>query len=174
MIYAIKSDLIITTSRKPSQITRRFAQFIRHYFDAVYINRGKMSFRKVVNFAKQEENSLLLILTETKGNPSNIDIYDVQADDENPIANIYFNISLPSQNNRINVDSSEIFFVNKSKSLDEFFDNLTGIDAKEHIEKNCIIITDDDENMAKAIFIDKNGQDCRYKVYIKGFNLNGD
>ena len=174
MIYTIKSDLIITTSRKPSQITRRFAQFIKHYFNATYINRGKMSFRKIINMAKQDENSLLLILTETKGNPSNIDIYDVKKDDENPVANLYFNISIPAQNNRINVDSSEIFVINKSNSLDELFESMTKINTTEHIDRNCIIIRDDEENLANITFIDKNREECKYKVYLKGFNLNGD
>ena len=174
MIYALKSNLIITTSRKPSQITRRFAQFMKHYFNATYINRGKMSFRKVINTAKTEENNLLLVLTETKGNPSSIDIYDVKKNDENPIGNLYFNVSLPSQNSRINVNSDEIFFINKSKSMDEFFSIFTQIDTKEHIDKNCIIIRDDEDNLANMTFIDKNKKDCKYKVYIKGFNVDSD
>lgn len=174
MIYTIKSDLIITTSRKPSQITRRFAQFIKHYFDATYINRGKMSFRKITNTAKQADNSMLLILTETKGNPSSIDIYDIKKDDENPIANLYFNISIPSQNNRINVNPSEIFIINKSNSLNELFERFTKINTTEHIDKNCILIKDDEENLANITFIDKNGDDCKYKIYLKGFDLNGD
>lgn len=174
MIYTIKSDLIITTSRKPSQITRRFAQFIKHYFDATYINRGKMSFRKITHTAKQADNSMLLILTETKGNPSSIDIYDIKKDDENPIANLYFNISIPSQNNRINVNPSEIFIINKSNSLNELFERFTKINTTEHIDKNCIIIKDDEENLANITFIDKNGDDCKYKIYLKGFDLNGD
>ena len=174
MIYAIKSNLIISTSRKPSQITRRFAQFIKHYFNATYINRGKMSFRKVINASKLEDDALLLIITETKGNPSSIDIYDTRKDDENPIANLYFNISLPSQNSRINVNCEEIFFVNKSRSLDELFEKFTKIDTKEYIDKNCIIVRDDEENLASITFIDKNGNDCKYKIYLKGFNLSGD
>lgn len=174
MIYTIESDLIITTSRKPSQITRRFAQFIKHYFNATYINRGKMSFRKIINTAKQEENSLLLILTETKGNPSNIDVYDTKIDDENPIANLYFNISIPSQNSRINVNSNEIFIINKSGCLDELFERFTRINSTEHIDTNCIIIRDDEDNLADITFIDKHGEDCRYKIYLKGFNLSGD
>ena len=174
MIYAIESDLIITTSRKPSQITRRFAQFIKHYFNAQYINRGKMSFRKIINMARQEDNSILLILTETKGNPSSIDVYDVNVDDENPIMNLYFNISLPSHNKRINVDNGEVLFVNKSKSMDELFDNFTKIIVDEYVDRNCILIRDDEENLANVTFIDKNGEDCKYKIYLKGLNLNGD
>lgn len=174
MIYALESKVIITTSRKPSQITRRFAQFIKHYFNATYINRGKMSFKKVINNAKQENNSILLILTETKGNPSNLDIYDVKKDEENPILNLNFNISLPPNNNRINVDSNNILFINKSNSLNEIFELFTKIDIKEHIDKNCIIIQDDDENLANILFIDKDGKNTQYKIYLKGFNMNGD
>ena len=91
MIFTISSNLIITTSRKPSQITRRFAQFLKHYFNATYINRGKTSFNKIKNQVPDE--SKLVIINETKGNPSSINVYDIGIDSENPLYSLYVNVS---------------------------------------------------------------------------------
>jgi U3 small nucleolar ribonucleoprotein protein IMP4 len=172
MLYTIESKLIITTSRKPSQITRRFAQFIKHYFGASYINRGKMSFSKVIFKAKEEENTLLLILNETKGNPSSIDVYNVSVDDENPFLNLNFTISLPSSNNRINTDINNIFFINKNNKLDDLFDLFVSVDVDEHIDNNCVVVKSSEDNLADIIFIDRNANDTRYKIFLKGFNIN--
>lgn len=171
MLFKINSKLVISTSRKPSQITRRFAQFLKHYFNAIYINRGKSSFNKVVNQSKQYENSLLLIITETKGNPSSINIYNLEEDMENPVKSIYINVSLPQENNKINTNSNDIVFINKVKEFDEFFNSCETIHPDEKIKENCVIIRDDEKEFVSASFIDKNGEDTKFKVYVKGFKV---
>lgn len=171
MLFKINSKLVISTSRKPSQITRRFAQFLKHYFDAVYINRGKSSFTKIINQARQYENSLLVIITETKGNPSSINIYDVEQDIENPMGSLYINVSLPQENSKINTNSNEICVINKVKDFDEFFQYSEAITVDEKIRKNCIIVRDDEKEFISASFIDKNGENTKFKVYIKGFRI---
>ena len=172
MLFKINSKLVISTSRKPSQITRRFAQFLKHYFNGVYINRGKSSFSKVINQAKNYENSLLMIITETKGNPSSINIYDLEKDSQNPKTSIYINVSLPQENNKVNTVSEEIIFINKSATLEELFSDCEIIKSNEKIKENCIIIQDNENELISAKFIDKKGADTKFKVYIKGFKLN--
>lgn len=172
MLFKINSKLVISTSRKPSQITRRFAQFLKHYFNGVYINRGKASFSKVINQAKQYENSLLFIITETKGNPSSINIYNLEKDDENPQSSIYINVSLPQENNKINTLSDNIIIINKSSDLDELFSECEVIKSAEKIKENCVIIRDNEKEFISASFIDKKGEDTKFKVYIKGFKLS--
>lgn len=172
MLYKINSKLVISTSRKPTQITRRFAQFLKHYFNAVYINRGKASFNKVVNQARNYENSLLIIITETKGNPSSINIYDLNSDAENPRSSIYINVSLPQENNKVLTNSSDIVCINKVRQLDELFHNYESFKSDEKIKNNCIVIEDYDDKLFSAKFIDKKGLDTKFKVYIKGFKLN--
>lgn len=171
MLFKINSNIVISTSRKPSQITRRFVQFLKHYFNAVYINRGKSSFTKIVNQAKQYDDSLLLIITETKGNPSSINIYDLDKDSENPLKSIYINVSLPKVNDKVNTNSNEIIFINKVRELDELFSDCDVIKSKEKIKSNCIIIRDDEKEFISASFIDKKGEDTKFKVYIKGFKV---
>lgn len=172
MLFKINSKLVISTSRKPSQITRRFAQFLKHYFNGIYINRGKSSFSKVVNQAKQYENTILLIITETKGNPSSINIYNLEKDSENPQSSIYVNVSLPQENKKINTNSEEIIIINKSSDFEEFFSKCEVIKSNEKIKENCIIIHDDEKDFISASFIDKKGENTKFKLYIKGFKLN--
>ncbi|MBE6485311.1 MAG: hypothetical protein E7Z85_00520 [Methanosphaera stadtmanae] len=172
MLFKINSKLVISTSRKPSQITRRFAQFLKHYFNGIYINRGKSSFSKVVNQSKQYENSTLIIITETKGNPSSVNIYDLEKDSENPKSSIYINVSLPQENNKINTNSDDIIIINKSADLEELFSECEIIKPNEKIRENCIIIRDDEKEFISASFIDKNCEDTKFKVYIKGFKSN--
>lgn len=171
MLFKINSKLVISTSRKPSQITRRFAQFLKHYFNAVYINRGKSSFVKIVNQAKSYDNSLLLVITETKGNPSSINIYKLEEDSENPVRSIYINVSIPSDNNKVNTNSEDIVFINKVKDFDDFFINCESIAPVNKVHENCIVIRDDEKEFISASFFDKKGEDTKYKVYIKGFKV---
>ncbi len=171
MLFKVNFNLVISTSRKPSQITRRFAQFLKHYFNAVYINRGKSSFSKVVNQAKQYENSLLLVITETKGNPSSINIYNLEKDDENPNRSIYINVSLPQENDKVHTDN-RIIFINKAGEFEDFFRDCEIVKSDEKINENCIIIRDDEKELISATFIDKKGKNTKFKVYIKGFKFN--
>lgn len=174
MILKLNSNLIITTSRKPSQNTRRFAQFLKHYFDCPYLNRGKQSFNKMINLSKGYKDSLLLVLTETKGNPSNIDVYDINKDSENPLYNIYINVSLPKENKRINVNPEEIVFINKTNHLKSLNELFTEIKVNERVKNNYIVILDDDKNdsVVKIEFIDKTGENTNYSIYVKGLNDN--
>lgn len=170
MLFKINSELVISTSRKPSQITRRFAQFLKHYFNGTYINRGKSSFSKVVNQAKQYENAFLIMITETKGNPSSLNIYDLENDSENPVGSIYITVSLPQENNKVNT-GDEIIIINKSSDFEEFLSECEVIKSDEKIKENCIVIQDD-EKFISASFFDKKGEDTKYKIYIKGFKIS--
>ncbi|RAP47479.1 MAG: hypothetical protein BZ136_06215 [Methanosphaera sp. rholeuAM74] len=171
MIYTLDFRLIITTSRKPSQITRRFAQFLKHYFNATYITRGKTSFKKI-QYQSRIENHLLLVINQTKGNPSSIDVYDCNSSDD-AIGSIYLTLSIPQENERINVDSDSIMIINKNDLIELPSQLVTSYDVKERIKSNCIIIDDDIKNDSKACisFIDKNSADTKYYVYINGYEF---
>ncbi len=71
--------ILITTSRRPSRRTRRFCRelsaVLPHSF---YVNRGKASLRTVVERAFVDGYSRVLIVGETKGNPSLMRFLDVQ------------------------------------------------------------------------------------------------
>jgi U3 small nucleolar ribonucleoprotein protein IMP4 len=68
--------MLITTSRKPSQRTRSFGRNLERVLNSKYVNRGKMSIRDVMIKSVQLEFNNTVIISETKGNPSRIDLYD--------------------------------------------------------------------------------------------------
>ncbi len=78
----------LTTSRKPSPVTRRLARALAHFFNMYYENRGKSSLDEVQNSAKSRDFKYLMILSEFHGNPSQIVLYDVEG---NLVSKIRFN-----------------------------------------------------------------------------------
>ncbi len=174
MLFKIDSNILITTSRKPSQITRRFAQFLKHFLQSTYINRGKTSFNKLINMTNNEGYNKLVIITETKGNPSAITVYDTAVSQKNPIYSIYINVSLPKGNSTIKTND-EIVVNNKASAFSEFNSLFEAFKPVEKVKSNCIVITDEYDNsnsIALASFIDQNEEKLRYKIYITGFDIN--
>jgi U3 small nucleolar ribonucleoprotein protein IMP4 len=68
-------DMLITTSRKPSQRTRTFCRGLERVIKARCINRGKMSIREVFLNAKEMKFDRVVVISERDGNPSGLDIY---------------------------------------------------------------------------------------------------
>jgi len=62
--------MYITTSRKPSQKTRRLAKFLSKVFLSIYENRGKKSISEVVARADSLGEKRVMIVKEHHGNPS--------------------------------------------------------------------------------------------------------
>jgi len=63
--------MIVTTSRKPSQRTRSFCKRFARYIGAEYITRGKLSMKEIFGM-----DSRIIYVTEFKGNPGRITIFD--------------------------------------------------------------------------------------------------
>ena len=170
MLYKLNAPLFITTSRKPSQMTRTFSQFLNHFLNATYFNRGKSSFTKVVNQTRQHDTSFLVIVNQTKGNPSSINVYDIEKSTDESLFSIYVNVSLPKESNKINTVKEDLVLINKCESSEELCELLEPVDTHDKIRENCIVLSDN-ENM-NARFFDKNAEDTGFKVYIKGFKIN--
>ncbi len=70
--------IAITTSRKPSRRTRRFCRELEAVLPlSIYINRGKASLRLFADRARADGYYRVLIVGETKGNPSIIRVLDL-------------------------------------------------------------------------------------------------
>jgi len=67
--------MLISTSRKPSQKTRKFCKNFAHATDSTSVNRGKMNMRELLLRALDEDEVNLAIVNEIKGNPSRITFY---------------------------------------------------------------------------------------------------
>ena len=64
--------MLISTSRKPSQKTRKFCKNLARCTGSVSVNRGKMNMRELLLKALEIEEFNLAIVNEIKGNPSRI------------------------------------------------------------------------------------------------------
>ncbi|HIP74234.1 MAG TPA: hypothetical protein EYH14_01115 [Euryarchaeota archaeon] len=71
--------ILITTSRKPSRRTRRFCRELEAVLPlSRYVNRGKAPLRLISERARADGYYRVLIVGETKGNPSIIRVLDLR------------------------------------------------------------------------------------------------
>ena len=68
--------MYITTSRKPSDQTRKFARLFANFI-GVYENRGKKSIDEAVARARELGEHRIIILSESKGNPNAINFISI-------------------------------------------------------------------------------------------------
>ncbi|NYZ78160.1 hypothetical protein H0N96_02040 [Candidatus Micrarchaeota archaeon] len=76
------TNLYITTSRKPSQSTRKLARWFALLTGAVSENRGKSSVGECVERARVLGMTRLLFVYEKQGNPVELAFYDASAQSE--------------------------------------------------------------------------------------------
>ena len=67
--------MLISTSRKPSQNTRKFCKNLMHATGSEYINRGKSSIRDILLKSTTLGNDSTAFVYEIKGNPSKITFF---------------------------------------------------------------------------------------------------
>ena len=67
--------MLISTSRKPSQKTRKFCKTLARVTDSTSVNRGKMNMRELLLKALEVDEYNLAIVNEIKGNPSRISFF---------------------------------------------------------------------------------------------------
>ncbi|MCL2142420.1 MAG: hypothetical protein FWH46_06080 [Methanimicrococcus sp.] len=89
--------MLLTSSRKPSFKTKILCKKLALFFDAPYMNRGKMSFSEVL---EQGNGRILLVAGDYHGNPGSLSFYDANG---KPFLSVYF-----SETNPDNVPQSEL------------------------------------------------------------------
>ena len=67
--------MLISTSRKPSQKTRKFCINLAHATGSTSVNRGKSNMRELLLKALELDEHNLAIVNEIKGNPSRVTFY---------------------------------------------------------------------------------------------------
>lgn len=70
------SNLYVTTSRKPSRLTRRVARTLALLLGARHENRGKQSVAEVAARAAKHGLARILFLHEAKGNPARLALWE--------------------------------------------------------------------------------------------------
>nr|WP_048115604.1 ribosomal biogenesis protein [Methanotorris formicicus] len=81
--------MIITTSRKPSQRTRSFANDLARVLNIEYLTRGKTPLREIF-----ESYDKVILIEEFKGNPGKLKIYDVLG---NRVLSMFISIKLQKE-----------------------------------------------------------------------------
>ena len=161
--------MLISTSRKPSQKTRKFCRNFAHATDSTSINRGKMNMRELLLKALEEDEINLAIVNEIKGNPSRITFYSNKGDELLRIL-----ISVTTTNERLNISPSELKIVSDVESLNVLSDIL-GFELVDKAEENYIHISNGyDDLIAKINFINKFGDKTDFQINIKKILDNND
>ena len=160
--------MFITTSRKPSSRTRSFCQSLSHALNAKYENRGKMSFRDVLIKATSSGFQKILIVSQIKGNPSRIEIYDT---DGKLLLFLKVTVALLDLKGKINSN-----YLSLRCEIDELKNPLIDIlgipESKENSNKNLIWVKEGEgENEAIFEFYDKDGSTRDPRIYVKNWRF---
>ena len=161
--------MLISTSRKPSQKTRKFCKNLAHATDSTSVNRGKMNMRELLLRALDEDEINLAIVNEIKGNPSRITFYSNKGE-----VLITVLISVTTTNERLNISPSKLKIVTEVQKLNCLSDIL-GFELVDKAEENYINITNGyDDLVAKINFINKFGDKTDFQINIKKILDNND
>ena len=161
--------MLISTSRKPSQKTRKFCKNLAHATDSTSVNRGKMNMRELLLRALDEDEINLAVVNEIKGNPNKITFYSNKGE-----VLITILISVITTNERLNISPSKLKIVSDVQELNCLSDIL-GFELVEKAEENYINITSGyDDLVAKINFINKFGDKTDFQINIKKILDNND
>ena len=154
--------MLISTSRKPSQKTRKFCKNFAHATDSTSVNRGKMNMREILLKAISEDEVNLALVNEIKGNPSKIAFYSNRGEE---LLTILITVSLPSE--RLNIQPSKLKIVSEVDQLNCLSDIL-GYELVDSAEENYIYISREDSDLiAKINFINKFGDKTDFQINVK-------
>ena len=153
--------MLISTSRKPSQKTRKFCKNLAHATGSISVNRGKMNMRELLLKALEVDEFNVAIVNEIKGNPSRISFYSNKGE-------LLLTILIGANNGdgKINIAPSQLKIVSEVKELDVLH-NILDMDLVDSAEDNYILISKSDDLIAKINFINKLGDKIDFQINVK-------
>ncbi|WP_407453125.1 Brix domain-containing protein [Methanobrevibacter sp.] len=153
--------MLISTSRKPSQKTRKFCKNLAHATGSTSVNRGKMNMRELLLKAIEVDEFNLAIVNEIKGNPSRISFYSNRGE---LLLSILIGASEGSE--KMNIAPSQLKIVSEVDKLNILKDILD-MDLVDKAEENYILIAKSDDSVAKINFINKFGDKINFQINVK-------
>ncbi len=153
--------MLISTSRKPSQKTRKFCKNLAHATGSTSVNRGKMNMRELLIKAIEVDEFNLAIVNEIKGNPSRISFYSNRGE---LLLSILIGASEGSE--KMNIAPSQLKIVSEVDKLNILKDILD-MDLVDKAEENYILIAKSDDSVAKINFINKFGDKINFQINVK-------
>ena len=153
--------MLISTSRKPSQKTRKFCKNLARVTDSTSVNRGKMNMRELLLKALELEEINLAVVNEIKGNPSKITFYSNKGE-----VLLVILISVVLESEKLNIAPSKLKIVSNMEKLNVLSDIL-GLELVDKAEDNFILISQDENLIAKINFINKFGDKINFQINVK-------
>lgn len=153
--------MLISTSRKPSQKTRKFCKTLARSTDSTSVNRGKMNMRELLLKALELDEFNLAVVNEIKGNPSKITFYSNKGE-----VLLVILVSASIENETLNIAPSQLKIVSEVERLN-VLSEILDIELVDKAEDNCILITGSDDLVAKINFINKFGEKNKFQINVK-------
>ena len=153
--------MLISTSRKPSQKTRKFCKNLAHATGSTSVNRGKMNMRELLLKALEVDEFNLAIVNEIKGNPSRISFYSNKGE-----LLLTILIGASEENEKMNIAPSQLKIVSEVDKLNVLKDILD-MDLVESAEENYILISKSDDSVAMINFFNKFGEKLKFQINVK-------
>ncbi len=154
--------MLISTSRKPSQKTRKFCKTLARTTNSTSVNRGKMNMRELLLKALEVDEFNLAIVNEIKGNPSKITFYSNKGE---VLLVLLISISMDN-NEKLNIAPSQLKIVSSFDKLNVLSDILD-IELVSRAEDNFIIISQHEDLVAKINFVNKFGEKLNFQINVK-------
>ena len=153
--------MLISTSRKPSQKTRKFCKNLARTTDSTSVNRGKMNMRELLLKALELDEFNLAIVNEIKGNPSKITFYSNKGE-----VLLVILVSASIENETLNIAPSKLKIVSEVERLN-VLSEILDIELADEAQDNYILISSDDDSVAKINFINKFGDKIKFQINVK-------
>ncbi|MBP3791024.1 MAG: ribonucleotide-diphosphate reductase subunit beta [Methanobrevibacter sp.] len=153
--------MLISTSRKPSQKTRKFCKNLAHATGSTSVNRGKMNMRELLLKALEVDEYNVAVVNEIKGNPSRISFYSNKGE---LLLTILIGATL--DNEKMNIAPSKLKVVSEVDNLNVLSDILD-FDLVDKAEDNYILIAKSDDSQARIRFINKFGDMINFQINVK-------
>ena len=153
--------MLISTSRKPSQKTRKFCKTLAHATGFISVNRGKMNMRELLLKALELKEVNLAVVNEIKGNPSKITFYSNKGDELLSIL-----ISVVMETEKLNIAPGNLKIVSEVEELDKLSEILS-FEKVDKAQENYLLVSQDDDLVAKINFINKFGDKVKFQINVK-------
>lgn len=154
--------MLISTSRKPSQKTRKFCKNFSHATVSSYVNRGKMNMRELLLKALELGEVNIAVVHEIKGNPSRITFYSNKGE---VLLVLLINVTLT--NERLHISPKNLTVVNEVEKLNSLAEIFTFPLVEEDNANYIKINKTDDDLVAKINFINKFEEEIPFQINVR-------
>lgn len=154
--------MLISTSRKPSQKTRKFCKNFSHATVSSYVNRGKMNMRDLLLKALELGEVNIAVVHEIKGNPSRITFYSNKGE---VLLVLLINVTLT--NERLHISPKNLTVVSEVEKLNSLAEIFTFPLVEEDNANYIKINKTDDDLVAKINFINKFEEEIPFQINVR-------